>query len=109
MYFLIDHYQAMTELSIMNNREVTKPNNFLDELLKELDEQNIGATQVASTIKSLLNAKTLNQQWKEMDDNSTRFKTIKFLAELNWIKTGWWININLLNMNVPDKNMPLKY
>ena len=78
-------------------------------IVDELAELDVGAKTIASTIKSLLSAKTKNNAWFEMDDNKVILDTVKLVLNMNWVKTGWWININLFNANVPSKDEKLQY
>ena len=78
--------------------------------MEELNEweNKVGAKEIASTIKWLLKAKTLNSKWDEMSDNKVILDTTKLVLQLNWIKTNQ-TNINIFNIVKPWKDENLIY
>ena len=56
-----------------------------------------------------MKAKTLNAKWDEMDDNKARLDAVKLVLQLNWVKTGNTINVNLFNVNKPWRDQPLEF
>lgn len=78
-------------------------------IVEELQNLNVGATEIASTIKGLLSAKTKNNAWFEMNDNKVILDTVKLVLNMNWVKTWWWININIFNASKQWKDKPLEY
>lgn len=90
--------------------EIVKSNNdFSKELLHEIVswENSVDASEIASTLKSLLKAETKNAKWDVMDDNQVRLNALKLILQLNWIKTSQ-TNINIFNM-IPPKWDKLNY
>lgn len=78
-------------------------------IVDELQNLEVGAKTIASTIKGLLSAKTKNNAGFEMDDNKVILDTVKLVLNMNWVKTWWWVNINLFNVQKPWKDQPLEY
>jgi len=80
-----------------------------EDIVWELENLDVGATMIASTIKDLLSAKTKNNAWFEMSDNKVILDTVKLVLNMNWVKTGWWIQVNLFNVSKPWKDEPLQF
>lgn len=102
----------MTEISIIKNQITKAPSQSLvEELMEELTtwDDKVGAKEIASTIKSLMSAETINNAWFSMKDNKVILDTVKLVLNMQWVKTGNWVNINLFNVNKPWKDEELKY
>jgi len=89
---------------------INQQDQFLSSIMNELEEweNKVGAKEIASTIKWLMKAKTLNAKWDEMDDNKARLDAVKLVLQLNWIKTNQ-TNINIFNIQKPWKDDNLIY
>jgi len=83
----------------------------MSEIMEQLQEweNKVGATEIASTIQSLLKAKTVNNAWIEMTDNKVILDTVKLVLQLNWVKVWSSVNINLFNVSKPWKDENLNY
>lgn len=101
----------MWEIQVIKNWLMNQSDQFVSELMANLDEweNKVGAKELASTIQSLLSAKTLNSKWDEMMDNKVILDTVKLVLQLNWVKTQNSINVNLFNIQKPWKNDDLTY
>lgn len=101
----------MSEVTILKQWLVNKQDQFLSSMMEELQEwdNKVGATELASTIKSLLSAKTTNNAGFEVSDNKTILDTVKLVLQLNWIKTWNTVNINLFSVNKPWKDSSLDF
>lgn len=101
----------MSELKIFNNKNSLSlsQDEFISSLMTELQEwdSKVEAKDLASTIKSLLSAKTMNNAWIEMDDNRSRLDTVKLVLQLNGVKTWNTLNVNLFNIQKPWKDETL--
>ena len=93
----------------MNSIWKSKSQELAEWIVEELENLNVGATEIASTIKGLLQAKTMNNAWHEVTDNKVILDTVKLVLNMNWVKTWWWININIFNASRQWKDKPLEY
>lgn len=101
----------MSEIKIFKPWELNnQKDQFVNSIMEELQEweDKVGAKELASTIKWLLKAETLNAKWDIMADNSARLNTLKLVMQLNWIKLNQ-TNINIFNINKPWKDESLNY
>jgi hypothetical protein len=78
---------------------------LVDSVLSELSILNIWSWKIASKLQDLLDSKTLNAKWDEMNDNRTQLEALKLLLKLHWVKVDQWININLFNIPKPDEKL----
>ncbi len=101
----------MSNIQVIKWWLMNKQDNFLSWILEELEkeETKVGATEIASTIKNLLSATTLNWKWDVMDDNKARIDAVKLVLQLNGVKTSSWINVNLFNVSKPWIDQSLEY
>ncbi len=81
--------------------------NIRDTIIEELSNIDVWWKELATKLKSLLSAKTLNAKWDEMDDNKAQLEALKLILKMHWLKMWWDININLFN--IPNPNERLKY
>ena len=101
----------MADIQVLKNWLMNQSDQFINELMNELQEweDRVGAKELASTIQSLLSAKTLNWKWDEMNDNKVILDTVKLVLQLNWIKTWNTVNVNLFNIQKPWIDTALEY
>ena len=100
----------MNEIKVLKNWIQKSPSQELaEDIVSELADLDVGAKTIASTIKDLLSAKTKNNAWFEMSDNKVILDTVKLVLNMNWVKTGWWIQVNLFNVSKPWKDEPLQF
>ena len=100
----------MNEIQVLKNWIQKSPSQELaEDIVSELADLDVGAKTIASTIKDLLSAKTKNNAWFEMSDNKVILDTVKLVLNMNWVKTGWWIQVNLFNVSKPWKDEPLQF
>ena len=100
----------MSEIQVLKNWIQKSPSQELaEDIVSELADLDVGAKTIASTIKDLLSAKTKNNAWFEMSDNKVILDTVKLVLNMNWVKTGWWIQVNLFNVSKPWKDEPLQF
>ena len=100
----------MTNIQVLKQWIQKSPSQELaEDIVSELADLDVGAKTIASTIKDLLSAKTKNNAWFEMSDNKVILDTVKLVLNMNWVKTGWWIQVNLFNVSKPWKDDPLQF
>lgn len=100
----------MTNIQVLKQWIQKSPSQELaEDIVSELADLDVGAKTIASTIKDLLSAKTKNNAWFEMSDNKVILDTVKLVLNMNWVKTGWWIQVNLFNVSKPWKDEPLQF
>ena len=100
----------MNEIQVLKNWIQKSPSQELaEDIVSELADLDVGAKTIASTIKDLLSAKTKNNAGFEMSDNKVILDTVKLVLNMNWVKTGWWIQVNLFNVSKPWKDEPLQF
>ena len=99
----------MSEISILKNwlQAPGNSNELLGDVLNELSWLDIWSKKIATKLKELLDAKTFNNTWIEMNDNKTQLEAMKLLLKLHWVKVDQNVNINLFN--IPSKNERLEY
>lgn len=101
----------MSEIKIFKPWQLNNPKDqFVNSIMEELQnwEDQVGAKEIASTIKWLLKATTLNAKWDVMDDNSARLNTLKLVMQLNWVKLNQ-MNVNIFNIQKPWKDEHLNF
>jgi len=100
----------MTNIQVLNKWiQKSASQELAEDIVWELANLDVGAKTIASTIKDLLSAKTKNNAWFEMNDNKVILDTVKLVLNMNWVKTGWWIQVNLFNVSKPWKDEPLQF
>ena len=99
----------MTEISILKNWLQTSGNSneLLGDVLNQLSWLDVWSKKMATKLKELLDAKTFNNTWIEMNDNKTQLEALKLLLKMHWVKVDQSVNINLFNL--PSKNDRLEY
>lgn len=99
----------MTEISILKNwlQAPGNSNEVLGDVLNQLSWLNVWSNKMATKLKELLDAKTFNNTWIEMNDNKTQLEALKLLLKMHWVKVDQTVNINLFN--IPSKNDRLEY
>ena len=99
----------MSEISILKNwlQAPGNSNELLGDVLNELSWLDIWSKKIATKFKELLDAKTFNNTWIEMNDNKTQLEALKLLLKMHWVKVDQSVNINLFN--IPSKNDRLEY
>lgn len=99
----------MTEISILKNwlQAPGNSNELLGDVLNELSWLDVWSKKMATKLKELLDAKTFNNTWIEMNDNKTQLEALKLLLKMHWVKVDQSVNINLFN--IPSKNDRLEY
>ena len=100
----------MTKIQVLKQWiQKSSSQELAEDIVSELADLDVGAKTIASTIKDLLSAKTKNNAWFEMSDNKVILDTVKLVLNMNWVKTGWWIQVNLFNVSKPWKDDQLQY
>jgi len=66
----------------------------------------IWSDKLADKISELLDAKTLNNKWDEMNDNRAQQAALELVLKLNWVKWLWkWTQIAIFNNISKDEKL----
>jgi hypothetical protein len=97
-----------TDLSLNNPNEIIKQNIWKD-ILASLEKLWVWHDKLAAKLWSLLDAKTINNNWDVMADNKAQLDTLKLVLKMHWLDlSSNKLQINLFN-NIPQKNDKLIY
>jgi len=98
----------MSEQEIILRQPVPLSINIGEDLKDMLAKKWIWAEAMVDKISNLLEAKTLNNKWDEMNDNKAQQAALELAMKIYWIKWLWkWTNIAIFN-NIP-KDEKLQY
>jgi len=91
-----------------NSAQLSQSKNVVRSIIWKLEELWVNDEKLAATIEKLLDAKTLNNKWDEMQDNKTILETLKLVLKMHGAKlTDTQINIAIFQS--PAKDSKLEY